>query len=438
MILSPLILLSVAQSSRTTPVLANIDGQSSLTSSNAANKIVQSSKVVPDLAEYSAQAARIRTEVYAAAKAEEAKTGKTVPRATREDAIQKEVAALLQSVDPAQLNSKDAADWAGLFASAKLVDQALSLQRRAVEYLNVQLMYTMSSMIPRLIEQGNDEEAQALIRHVPDMHPSMIGQIGESVSYGLSKAGYDKTKLPYALKCLDSLRARVDLTPQLPGEKQSIADYVYVDLSMKMLEMRYANEPSPEIIDEIKNLRGRFVDSKSKNTFGQSPTYRVDRFFDTVMSVGSEAPALVVDQSLGEYKGWESLKGHVVLLDFMAHWCGPCKAALPGIKKMQEEFGPSGFQVVSVSSFYGYYGATKNLAPSEEFKLMETFVKIYGMSWPVVFDGKQVSHSKYHVGGIPHLVLIDRKGKIRKVQVGSTPEGEAELRSLAQVLLAER
>lgn len=113
------------------------------------------------------------------------------------------------------------------------------------------------------------------------------------------------------------------------------------------------------------------------------------------------------------------------------------KAALPAIKKLQDEFGPQGFQVVSITSYYGYFGAKQGVAKTDEFSLMHGFVKDFNMTWPVAFDEKQLTHSKYHVGAIPHMVLIDRKGVIRRIEVGHTEEGEAATLGLLKKLLAE-
>lgn len=121
----------------------------------------------------------------------------------------------------------------------------------------------------------------------------------------------------------------------------------------------------------------------------------------------------------------------------MAHWCGPCKAALPGLRDLYATYHAKGLEIVSVTSFYGYYGAKQGVKPEEEFDLMKGFVKQQGMTWPVVFDTKQATHANYHVGGIPHLVVIDRAGKMQNITVGYTREGEESLKQLVAKLVNE-
>ncbi len=210
-----------------------------------------------------------------------------------------------------------------------------------------------------------------------------------------------------------------------------MAEYCYVDLTMKILEERYDRRPLASTLKEMKNLRARFAKSKSANAFGQSPTHRIDDFLLRQAAVGKPAPAITVDRTLGNFEGLDSVKGKVVILEFMAHWCGPCKAALPWLGNLQKTYADQGLQVVSITSFYGYYDATKSLKPDAEFDLMKGFVKNYQMDWPVVFDAKQVTHSRYNVGAIPHLVVIDRKGIVRHIQVGA---GEAEEAKTSQVI----
>ncbi|MES1228203.1 MAG: TlpA disulfide reductase family protein [Armatimonadota bacterium] len=345
----------------------------------------------------------------------------------------------LKDIDIKAVPPEDATEWAQLFSVGRMNEQATVLQTAAVNYHEVQLMFTMMDVIPRLLSEGKDDEAYFMIKHTADFDASMIGMVGEGVNGALHRAGYDKTKPEFAEKCLKALRARVDLEPAPVGDRKNMmADYVYVDLSMKILEMKYAVAPNPALLEEMTALKAQFKDSKSTNAFGQGPAHRVDEFFDKVTAVGTAAPELVADKEIGGFKGLEALKGKVVMLDFMAHWCGPCKLALPGIKKLQDTYGPKGLQVVSVTSFYGYYGAKKEITPDQEFDYMQTFVKNYNMEWPVIFDTKQVTMSKYHVGPIPHMVLIDKKGVIRKVQVGNTEEGEAETLALVKKLVDEQ
>jgi thiol-disulfide isomerase/thioredoxin len=143
--------------------------------------------------------------------------------------------------------------------------------------------------------------------------------------------------------------------------------------------------------------------------------------------------------------------GHVTLLEFTAHWCGPCKESYPGIKRMLARYGPQGFRVVLATELYGYFGAERNLTPDQEFERDREYFQKEGMNVPVAVsdrgmenvNGRSVykpnpNDTAYKVGGIPQIQLIDRKGNIRLIMVGYDDANEARLAKIIEGLLAEK
>jgi thiol-disulfide isomerase/thioredoxin len=132
-----------------------------------------------------------------------------------------------------------------------------------------------------------------------------------------------------------------------------------------------------------------------------------------------------------------ALRGRVVLLDFFAHWCGPCIADFPIVRDMQTRFASEGLTVLGLTGVYGYYQGQKPLTAAEEVQRMQDhFVKEYQVTWPMIFGVTKVNEKNYGVSYIPHIVLIDRAGVVRFAKVGS---GDArELEQEIRKLLAER
>lgn len=154
--------------------------------------------------------------------------------------------------------------------------------------------------------------------------------------------------------------------------------------------------------------------------------------------VGSPAPELKFSKGYGNFKPSE-MKGKVVMLDFFAHWCGPCIASFPDLKELVKELKPKGLELVGITRYYGYFGKEREITPEVEFAKMEGFIKEQGMTWPVMY-GERDNFTNFGCSGIPHVVLIDKKGVVRKIKVGysSDPVAKASFKTEVESLLAEK
>jgi len=121
-----------------------------------------------------------------------------------------------------------------------------------------------------------------------------------------------------------------------------------------------------------------------------------------------------------------SFKGKVVLLDFWATWCGPCKAIMPKLSELHKKYGSQGLEVMGITD--------------EDRPLVQEFrAKNSQVSYPFYLDSSRVANTRYNVEALPTSVLIDKKGIVRGYFVGGDPNsGEfAKLEELIKQALAE-
>jgi thiol-disulfide isomerase/thioredoxin len=130
------------------------------------------------------------------------------------------------------------------------------------------------------------------------------------------------------------------------------------------------------------------------------------------------------------------LQGQVVLLDFWATWCGPCRATLPRFEKFYEQYKGKGLVVIGLTNFEGR-AEGKQLTRAQELAYLRDFKKKFGLTYGfAISDGGQ-NDMNYSVSSIPTTFLIDRRGAVRFISIGSSDvEGDA-LHKMIRKLLDE-
>lgn len=110
----------------------------------------------------------------------------------------------------------------------------------------------------------------------------------------------------------------------------------------------------------------------------------------------------------------DELKGKVVVLDFWATWCPPCRAEIPGYVEMQQQYADQGLVIVGVS--------LDQAGP----KVVKEFAEKMGINYPLVMGDQDVVSAFGGVRAIPTTFLIDRDGQIRHRKVGAMERAEYE------------
>ena len=134
-------------------------------------------------------------------------------------------------------------------------------------------------------------------------------------------------------------------------------------------------------------------------------------------TANSSAPRAAWTQLDGRRERLEDLRGQVVVLDFWATYCPPCREEIPHLVRLQREFGPKGFHVIGL-----------NVGGEEDRPKIPEFVKAYGIQYKLA-DPDDETVRLFFAGNtaIPQTFVIDRDGRVRLHLVGYDTDAAAQL-----------
>ena len=162
---------------------------------------------------------------------------------------------------------------------------------------------------------------------------------------------------------------------------------------------------------------------------------RIQKNINLLTLEGKPAPALDISPWLGpEPKPLSQLKGHPVLLFFWAHWCGDCKAEVPELVRLLDEYQSKGLVLIGPTQHYGYAAAGEDATREQETRYIDGVRKRYysplqDMSVPL---GEE-NFIRFGASTTPTLVLLDRQGIVRLYHPGAMPLSQLTTK-LAEIL----
>lgn len=111
------------------------------------------------------------------------------------------------------------------------------------------------------------------------------------------------------------------------------------------------------------------------------------------------APNFSLTDIFGQKVSLEDYRGKVVMVDFWATWCGPCRMEIPGFIQLQKKYGPEGFQIIGLSM-------------DDDPQPVREFYKQFGMNYPVAMGNAKIGELYGGIIGLPTTFLIGRDGHI--------------------------
>lgn len=140
--------------------------------------------------------------------------------------------------------------------------------------------------------------------------------------------------------------------------------------------------------------------------------------------VSGKAKDFTLSSNTGKNIRLSDLKGKVVMINFWASWCGPCRQEFPLLDDMYKRYQPAGFELLGV-----------NIEPKK--KDADKLLKQIPVTFPILYDTEQKVSELYDVSAMPTTILIDKNGKMRYLAKGYKPGYEKDYKEQVKALLKE-
>ena len=142
------------------------------------------------------------------------------------------------------------------------------------------------------------------------------------------------------------------------------------------------------------------------------------------LRTGTPAPQFQLSSSSGKPLSLTDLKGRIVLVNFWASWCGPCRKEMPLLEQLNRQYRSKGVTLVGV-----------DVEPDSTAAI--DWLKATPVSFPILFDVDSKVSKLYQVEGMPNTVILDRQGNVRYIHRGYNTGAENEYLDQIRALIRE-
>lgn len=128
------------------------------------------------------------------------------------------------------------------------------------------------------------------------------------------------------------------------------------------------------------------------------------------VSTAESAPNFTLENQEGETISLDDYRGQVVIVNFWATWCPPCKAEIPGFVDLYEEYKDDGLVIIGVS------------LDQTGWNEVHPFIEEYEINYPIVVGNQEIAEAYGNIRSIPTTFVLDQDGAIAKKYVGYQPD----------------
>jgi thiol-disulfide isomerase/thioredoxin len=152
----------------------------------------------------------------------------------------------------------------------------------------------------------------------------------------------------------------------------------------------------------VKSISSENSAAKKPNEITQKPKTATNKTYPI-------APNFELEGSDGKIVRLSDFQGKVVILDFWATWCGPCKMEIPGYIDLYKKYNDRGLEIIGVS------------LDRDGWTPVKPFMDSYKINYPIVMGNMQVVQAYGGINSIPTTFIINRKGEVVERKIGARP-----------------
>lgn len=285
------------------------------------------------------------------------------------------------------------------------------------------------------------EETLALWRKGFPLITTLQPALQDHIATGYFKSGDYENAVKHAAEAFEMLKASTAKTLKEKRDRETI----YMNL-VEILSLAYRkSKNTDQALTVLAEARAQSFAIPSADLyrkvmdFVEGGGFSEKKLMQKLESYPSAdpAPEMKFIEWIGtEQKNIADLRGHIVLLDFWATWCGPCISTFPRLKSWHKKYADKNFKLIGVTQYYGVQ-ERKKMTRLQELEYLNEFKQKYKLPYDFALIESGEATMRYGINAYPTTVLLDRNGVVRYIGIGSGAEESSNLEEMIEKLLKE-